>query len=181
MPWSTRRCHFRIPPMGELTTIMARDGHEFQAWLAAPAGRPRGAVVVIQEIFGVNGHIRAVTDGFAAAGYTAIAPSLFDRIRRGIELQYSPADMQAGSGYRRPIPPETAPPGDRPQGHRGRCGRGEALGPHRRRRLLLGREPRLFRRVRAAARGRGGLLRPGRRLAREEAPLSGALPLRKRR
>jgi carboxymethylenebutenolidase len=94
--------------MGELTTIMARDGHEFQAWLAAPAGRPRGAVVVIQEIFGVNGHIRATTDGFAAAGYTAIAPSLFDRIRRGIELQYSPADMQAGSGYRKQIPPETA-------------------------------------------------------------------------
>ena len=59
--------------MGEFTTIMARDGHEFQAWLAAPAGRPRGALVVVQEIFGVNGHIRAVTDGFAAAGYTAIA------------------------------------------------------------------------------------------------------------
>ena len=84
--------------MGELTTIMARDGHEFQAWLTAPAGRPRGAVVVIQEIFGVNGHVRAVTDGFASAGYTAIAPSLFDRIRRGIELRYTPEDMQTGSG-----------------------------------------------------------------------------------
>jgi len=94
--------------MGELTTIMARDGHTFQAWLTAPPGRPRGAVVVIQEIFGVNGHIRAVTDGFAAAGYTAIAPSLFDRIRRGIELRYTPADMQEGSGYRKQIPAETA-------------------------------------------------------------------------
>lgn len=94
--------------MGELTTIMARDGHEFQAWLTAPAGRPHGAVVVIQEIFGLNGHIRAVTDGFAAAGYTAIAPSLFDRIRRGIELKYTPADMQAGSGYRKQIPAETS-------------------------------------------------------------------------
>ncbi len=94
--------------MGELTTIMARDGHEFQAWLSASSRRPRGAVVVIQEIFGVNGHIRSVTDGFAAAGYTAIAPSLFDRVRRGIELEYTPADMQAGAGYRKQISAETA-------------------------------------------------------------------------
>jgi carboxymethylenebutenolidase len=92
--------------MGEFTTIMARDGHEFQAWLAAPPARPRGAVLVIQEIFGVNGHIRAVTDGFAAAGYTAIAPALFDRVRRGIELGYSSADMQEGAGYRKQLPPE---------------------------------------------------------------------------
>jgi carboxymethylenebutenolidase len=94
--------------MGEFTTIMARDGHEFQAWLAAPAGRPRGALVVVQEIFGVNGHIRAVTDGFAAAGYTAIAPALFDRVRRGIELDYSPADQQQGVGYRKQIANEVA-------------------------------------------------------------------------
>ena len=63
--------------MGEFTTIMARDGHEFQAYLAAPPGKPRGAVVVLQEIFGVNAHIRTVTDSYAAEGYTAIAPSLF--------------------------------------------------------------------------------------------------------
>jgi carboxymethylenebutenolidase len=85
--------------MGEFTTIMARDGHEFQAYLAAPAAKPRGAVVVLQEIFGVNSHIRAVTDGFAAEGYTAIAPSLFDRIRRGIELGYGPEDRQEAIGY----------------------------------------------------------------------------------
>jgi carboxymethylenebutenolidase len=102
--------HKALPrlPMGELTTIMARDGHEFQAWLTAPSGRPRGAVVVIQEIFGVNGHIRALSDGFAAAGYTAIAPSLFDRVRRGIELGYTKADMQEGAGYRKQIAAETA-------------------------------------------------------------------------
>jgi len=94
--------------MGELTTIMARDGHEFQAWLTAAPGRPRGAVVVIQEIFGVNGHIRSVADGFAAAGYTAIAPALFDRVRRGIELGYGAADQQEGAGYRKQIAPETA-------------------------------------------------------------------------
>ena len=85
--------------MSEFTTIMARDGHEFQAWIAAPAGRPRGAIVVVQEIFGVNSHIRAVTDGYAKEGYTAIAPCLFDRVRRGIELDYSPESMQEGRGY----------------------------------------------------------------------------------
>ncbi len=94
--------------MGELTTIMARDGHEFQAWLSASPARPRGAVVVLQEIFGVNGHIRAVTDAFAAAGYTAIAPALFDRVRRGIELGYTPVEQQQGAGYRKQIAPETA-------------------------------------------------------------------------
>ena len=85
--------------MSEFTTIMARDGHEFQTWLAAPPGRPRAAILVVQEIFGVNSHIRAVTDGYAAAGYVAIAPALFDRVRRGIELGYSAADMQEGQGY----------------------------------------------------------------------------------
>lgn len=85
--------------MGEFTTIMARDGHEFQAYLAAPTAKPHGAVVVLQEIFGVNSHIRAVTDGFAAEGYTAIAPSLFDRIRRGIQLGYGPEDRQQAIGY----------------------------------------------------------------------------------
>ena len=94
--------------MGQYTTLMARDGHEFQAWLAAAPRRARGAVLVIQEIFGINGHMRSVTDGFAAAGYTAIAPSLFDRVRRGIELGYTSADMQEGAGYRKQIPAETA-------------------------------------------------------------------------
>jgi carboxymethylenebutenolidase len=92
--------------MGEFTTIMARDGHEFQAWLAAAPGRPRGAAVVLQEIFGVNSHIRTVTDQFAAAGYTAIAPSLFDRVRRGIELGYTPAELQEGRGYVQQLEPE---------------------------------------------------------------------------
>ena len=93
--------------MGEFTTIMARDGHEFQAWLCAAPGQPRGALVVLQEIFGVNSHIRAVADGFAAAGYTVIAPSLFDRIRRGIQLGYTPAEMQEGAGYRSQLKLET--------------------------------------------------------------------------
>ncbi len=92
--------------MGEFTTIMARDGHEFQAWLAAPSGRAHGALLVIQEIFGINAHIRALTDSFAAEGYTAIAPSLFDRVRRGIELDYTPAATQEGAGYAKQLQPE---------------------------------------------------------------------------
>jgi carboxymethylenebutenolidase len=92
--------------MGEYTTLMARDGHEFNAWLAAPAGPPRGAIVIGQEIFGVNRHIRAVTDQYAAAGYVTIAPCLFDRVRRGIELGYSEKEKQEGRGTRLQIPKE---------------------------------------------------------------------------
>ncbi len=85
--------------MGEFTTLMARDGHKFQAYLSAPPGNPRGAVMIGQEIFGVNGHIRAVVDGYAANGYVAIAPSFFDRIRGGIQLGYSADELQEGVGY----------------------------------------------------------------------------------
>jgi carboxymethylenebutenolidase len=85
--------------MGEFNTLMARDGHEFRTYLAAPRGRARGAIVVIQEIFGVNDHIRAVADGFAAEGYLAIAPSLFDRVKRGVELGYDDKASQEGLGY----------------------------------------------------------------------------------
>jgi carboxymethylenebutenolidase len=92
--------------MGDFTSLMARDGHEFQAYLAAPPGRPRGAVVVLQEIFGVNAHIRSVTDSFAAEGYTAVAPSLFDRIRRGIQLGYGDDGRDEGRGYVQQLKPE---------------------------------------------------------------------------
>jgi len=91
---------------GEFTTLMARDGHEFNAWLVAPRGPARGAVVIAQEIFGVNRHIRAVAESFAAAGYVTIAPCLYDRIRRGIELGYSEKETQEGRGYRLQIPKE---------------------------------------------------------------------------
>jgi carboxymethylenebutenolidase len=60
--------------MGDFTRLMARDGHNFDVWMVPPAGPPRGAVVVAQEIFGVNAHIRAVTEDFAAQGYLAVAP-----------------------------------------------------------------------------------------------------------
>lgn len=92
--------------MGEYTTLMARDGHEFNAWLTPPTGAARGALIIAQEIFGVNRHIRRVADGYAAEGYLVIAPCLFDRIRRGIELDYSEKSTQEGRGYRMQIPKE---------------------------------------------------------------------------
>lgn len=89
--------------MADYTTLMARDGHSFQAWLSAPAGAPRGAVVVLQEIFGLNSHIRAVADRFAADGYLAIAPALFDRVRRDLQLGYTAADVEEGRGTMRQL------------------------------------------------------------------------------
>ena len=66
------------------------------AYLAEPAGTPRGGVVVVQEIFGVNAHIRDVADRIAAAGYLAIAPALFDSVQRGVELGYDADGMREG-------------------------------------------------------------------------------------
>lgn len=82
--------------MGEKIQIRATDGFALGAYRADPAGAAKGAVVVIQEIFGVNGHIREVVDGYAADGYVAIAPQLFDRVSRDVELGYAEADMGAG-------------------------------------------------------------------------------------
>ena len=66
------------------------------AWHSIPRGKPRGALVVIQEIFGVNAHIRAVADGFAAEGYAVSAPAFFDVLERGVELGYDDAGMARG-------------------------------------------------------------------------------------
>ena len=82
--------------MGETVRLRAADGFEPSAYVARPAGKPKGALVVIQEIFGVNGHIRRVADGFATDGYLAIAPALFDRIRPGITLGYGENEIQEG-------------------------------------------------------------------------------------
>jgi len=76
--------------------LTASDGHRFDAYVARPAGTPRGAVVVVQEIFGVNSHIKSVADGFAAEGYLAVAPALFDRVERGVDLGYTAAAIKHG-------------------------------------------------------------------------------------
>lgn len=76
--------------------LQAADGHRLDAFVARPQGTPRGALVVLQEIFGVNPHIRAVAQGYADEGFVAIAPALFDRQQRGIEMGYTPEDIQRG-------------------------------------------------------------------------------------
>ncbi|NLD70117.1 MAG: dienelactone hydrolase family protein [Limnobacter sp.] len=81
---------------GSFIELTAADGHRFSAYRAAPDGQPRGAVVIAPEIFGVNSHIRSVADGYAADGYLAIAPALFDRVQRGYDTGYSPDEIQAG-------------------------------------------------------------------------------------
>ena len=82
--------------MSETLQLSAADGFSLPAYVARPAGRARGGVVVLQEIFGVNSHIRAVADGYAAAGYLAVAPATFHRVKAGVELGYGPDDMKAG-------------------------------------------------------------------------------------
>lgn len=77
-------------------TLSAEDGVSISAYEAKPTGVARGAVVVIQEIFGVNPHIREVVDGYAAQGYYAIAPAIFDRVTAGVELGYDEAGMAEG-------------------------------------------------------------------------------------
>ncbi|ANK82487.1 MAG: hypothetical protein TEF_18100 [Rhizobiales bacterium NRL2] len=86
--------------MGQWIKLKASDGHEFDAWRAAPAGTPKGAVVVIQEIFGVNAHIRDVAEGYAAEGYLAIAPAIYDRIEPGLECGYTPEEIAKAREWR---------------------------------------------------------------------------------
>jgi carboxymethylenebutenolidase len=76
--------------VGKTIGLKASDGHTFSAYEASPKGKPRGGLVVIQEIFGVNEHIRKVTDGYAAEGYYCVAPALFDREATGLEYGYGP-------------------------------------------------------------------------------------------
>lgn len=82
--------------MGQTIEITAEDGHVLDAYRADPEGAAKGAVVVVQEIFGVNVHIRDICDRLAAEGYTAIAPAVFDRLRKGVEYDYDAAGVAAG-------------------------------------------------------------------------------------
>jgi carboxymethylenebutenolidase len=82
--------------MGRFIELTAGDGFSLSAWRADPSGTPRGAIVVAQEIFGINSHIRSVCEGFAADGYVAIAPALFDRHEPGVDIGYTPEDIAKG-------------------------------------------------------------------------------------
>jgi carboxymethylenebutenolidase len=85
--------------MGEWVTLKAADGHELSAYVARPEGEPAAGLVVVQEIFGVNQHIRSVADGYARDGFLAVAPALFDRIERGVELGYEGADAKRAVSF----------------------------------------------------------------------------------
>ena len=80
--------------MGQQFTLSASDAHQLGAYRADPAGTPKGGIVVIQEIFGVNQHIRNVCDAFAKEGYAAVAPALFDRTQRNFESGYTAAEIE---------------------------------------------------------------------------------------
>ncbi len=82
--------------MGNFRELRSVDEHSFSAYVAQPEGVPKAGIVVIQEIFGVNEHIRSVVDGYAAAGYAVVAPAIFDRVERGVELGYDEAGMGVG-------------------------------------------------------------------------------------
>lgn len=82
--------------MGAMIELVASDGFRLSAYRAGAKGKRRGGLVVVQEIFGVNGHIRSVCDGYAEDGYDAIAPALFDRYERAIDIGYTPAEIAKG-------------------------------------------------------------------------------------
>ena len=82
--------------MGSTITLTAADGTSIPAYLATPEGVPEGGLVVLQEIFGVNAHIREVADSYATDGYLVVAPATFQRVHAGVELGYTPEDVAAG-------------------------------------------------------------------------------------
>ena len=82
--------------MGEQIKLNTAGMHCIGAYLAMPAGKPKGGIVVVQEIFGVNAHIRSVADGYAEQGYTAIAPAFFDFVENDVELGYDQPGVNKG-------------------------------------------------------------------------------------
>lgn len=84
--------------MGVDITLKAADGNSIGGYHAKPEGKARGGVVVVQEIFGVNAHIREVCDLYAKLGYEAVAPAFFDRVQKDVNLGYTPADIDIGRG-----------------------------------------------------------------------------------
>ena len=91
--------------------LISEDGFALPAYVALPAGRARGAIVVLQEVFGVNSHIRNVADGYAAAGYLAVAPAMFHRVKAGVELGYTAEDVGAGVAFKAAVEALASPKG----------------------------------------------------------------------
>lgn len=95
--------------MGNFMDLKAADGFVFPAYVAQPAGRARGGVVVLQEIFGVNAHIRNVADAYASQGYLAVAPATFQRVEPGVELGYGDDDRNHGMALKAAVQALPAP------------------------------------------------------------------------
>ena len=95
--------------MGSTITLTAADGTSIPAYVATPAGAPKGGLVLLQEIFGVNAHIRAVADGYAADGYLVVAPATFQRVQSGVELGYTQGDIAAGVALKAQVEALPAP------------------------------------------------------------------------
>lgn len=95
--------------MGSFVQLTAADGFQFPAYVAQPPVRSKGGLVVLQEIFGVNSHICEVADGYAADGYFVVAPSTFHRVKSGVELGYTEADMGTGFALKTAVEALPAP------------------------------------------------------------------------
>jgi carboxymethylenebutenolidase len=94
--------------MSEWIKLKAEDGQELSAYVARPAGQPIGVLVLVQEIFGINAHIRGVADGYAKDGFVVVAPALFDRYEPGVELMYEGEDQKKAYALYQKLKPETA-------------------------------------------------------------------------
>ncbi|MDT7518692.1 dienelactone hydrolase family protein [Rhodoferax sp. TBRC 17660] len=94
--------------MGSTITLTCADGTSIPAYVATPVATPRGGLVLLQEIFGVNTHIRAVADSYATDGYLVVAPAMFHRVQAGVELGYSPDDVATGVALK--VRTEALPP-----------------------------------------------------------------------
>ena len=95
--------------MGQTTELTSADGFKFPVYVAEPKGKAKGGLVVLQEIFGVNSHIRAVADGYAADGYFVVAPHTFHRVKAGVELGYKEDDMKEGMALKAAVEELPAP------------------------------------------------------------------------
>src|SRR5580698_5528450 len=92
--------------MSEWVKLKAEDGHELKAYVARPQGEAIGAIVLVQEIFGVNRHIRDVADGYAKEGFVVVAPAIFDRFERDVELDYTPEGWKRAMEFYPKLKPE---------------------------------------------------------------------------
>ncbi len=96
--------------MGSFGDLGLGGGSTVQAWRATPEGPPKGGIVLIQEIFGVNAHIRSVAERYAGHGYAVVTPSLFDLVEPGVELPYDESGFTRGRELKGQLPPEQVLP-----------------------------------------------------------------------